>query len=150
MKKTIFIGVAVLMSSLGVIGSAVADPDGSQNLRGMGGRTFLVEVEVVASLVPELPVGTVFPNCYTFENGGNWIDPGFPVPGTWMQHSVGSATPYTAFADAGGLVIVQEGSVTPALGGGNLQIHAYSTVLLGEVKLAEFVSVGEEVESCPL
>ena len=144
---------AVCLAAAGIIGlveTAGATPDGSQHLRGLGGRVFLVEVEVVSSILgDDLPVGTVFPNCYFFENGGAWIDPGF-VPGTWMQHTPGAATTYTAFADAGGLVLLQEGSVTPAQGNGVLQLEVFSTLLVGELKLAEFVSVGSEVEGCPL
>lgn len=150
MKKTIGTAVTAMMLSIGIAGSSIAEPDGSQHLRGIGGRIFLVDVEVISSLVPELPVGTKFPNCYIFDNGGVWIDPGFPVPGTWMQHSTGAATPYTAFADADGLAILQEGYVTPAMGGGALQLDALSTVLIGELKLAEFASVGAEVDTCPL
>ena len=150
MKNTIFAPVIAIMLSIGIAGSSVAEPDGSQHLRGMGGRIFLVDVEVVSSLIPELPAGTVFPNCYIFDNGGVWIDPAFPVPGTWMQHSNGAATPYTAFADADGLVLLQEGFVTPGMGRGILQLDAFSTLLLGELKLAEFASVGSEVDACPL
>ena len=155
MKKTTFfaavLGVAV---SLGIVGLAVADPDGSQRLRGLGDRVFLVEVEVVASVLEELPVGTVFPNCYFFEADGTWVDPAFPnpetpVPGTWTQHSNGAKTTYSASADAG-IVLWQEGTVTPAKGGGVLQLEAFSTLWFGDFALAEFVSVGSEVDECPL
>jgi hypothetical protein len=67
-----------------------------------------------------------------------------------MQHSNGAKTTYTAFADADGLVLLQEGSVTPALGNGVLRLEALSTLLVGELKLAEFVSVGSEFDECPL
>lgn len=153
-SKAYFRITMALIATFGVTGLfeiVGAAPGGSQHLRGLGGRVFLVEVEVVSSILgDELPVGTVFPNCYFFENGGVWNDPGFSVLGTWMQHSNGAKTSYTAFADDDGLVLLQEGSVTPARGKGVLQLEALSTLLVGELKLAEFVSVGSEVAECPL
>ncbi len=148
-KRALFTAVTGMIISFGIASSAWAEPDESQRLRGMAGRVFLVEVEVVYSILgDDLPVGTVFPNCYFFENGGVWNDPGFPVLGTWVQDTNGAATTYTAFADADGLVILQKGSVTPARG--VLQLEAFSTLLVGELILAEFVSVGSEVDECPL
>ena len=92
-KKTLITTIVGLMLSISISGSAWSVPNGSQNLRGMGGRIFLVEVEVISSLLgDELPVGTIFPNCYFFDNGGVWNDPSFPVLGTWMQHKPGAAT----------------------------------------------------------
>jgi hypothetical protein len=152
MKRNPFsTGLLAAIISIGIAGSAAAAPDESQRLRGMADRVFLVEVEVVSSILgDDLPVGTIFPNCYFFENGGIWNDPGFPVLGTWMQLSNGAKTSYMAFADADGLVLQQEGSVNPAQGKGVLQLEAFSTLLVGELILAEFVSVGSEVDECPL
>ena len=143
-----------MIAAIGIVDSVRATPDGSQRLRGLGGRVFLVEVEVVASVLAELPVGTVFPNCYFFEDDGTWIDPAFPnpetpVPGTWMQHSNGTKTTYTASADAG-ILLWQDGTITPASGAGVLQLEAFSTVFFGDFALADFVSVGSEVDECPL
>jgi len=150
MKNRAFLTcVCCLMAGLaGIVETAMAAPDGSQRLRGLGDRVFLVNVEVVADPGGFFPPGFVFPNCYFFNADGAWVDPGFPVPGTWAQDSVGASTGYSATADAGGgLVLVQDGVVTPAEGRGVLQITAYSTAdLLG----LEFLSVGFEVEECPL
>jgi len=151
--------LAVLVSFLAAIGlveTVGAIPDESQRLRGLGGRIFLVDVEVIAAEdccgLP--PVGFTFQNCYFFEADGTWIDPAFPrpsepVPGTWTQHSVGAKTTYTASADVG-ILLWQEGTVTPARGGGVLQLEAYSTVFFGDFPLARFRSVGAEVAECPL
>jgi len=85
---------------------------------------------------------------YVLNADGSWVDPGFPVPGAWSQDSVGAKTGYTATADAGdGIVLVQEGLVTPAEGGGVLQITAYSEAAIFGLA---FWSVGFEVEECPL
>ena len=141
--------VISLTLSFGMFGSAAADPDGSQRLRGLGDRVFLVEVEVITAEdccgLP--PVGFTFENCYFFEADGTWIDPAFPrpsspVPGTWVQHSTGAKTTYSAFSDVGILL--------PARGRGVLQLEAYSTVFFGDFPLATFRSVGEEVDECPL
>ena len=148
--------VISLTLSFGMFGSAAADPDGSQRLRGLGDRVFLVEVEVITAEdccgLP--PVGFTFANCYFFEADGTWIDPAFPrpsspAPGTWIQHSTGAATTYSAFSDVG-ILLWQEGAVTPARGKGVLQLEAYSTVFFGDFPLATFRSVGEEVDECPL
>ena len=145
-----------LVAAIGFVETVGAIPDDSQRLRGLGGRTFLVDVEVIAAIdccdLP--PVGFTFQNCYIFEPDGTWLDPAFPrpespVPGTWEQHSVGAKTTYTAIADVG-IVLWQEGTVTPAQGKGVLQIEAFSTVFFGDLALAEFRSVGEEVDECPL
>ena len=139
--------------------TASADPSESQRLRGLGGRIFAVEVFD--------PDGTfLFPNCYTFYADGTWDDPGFPVLGTWSQNSTGAKTSYTAGAtalefdigDPGTPFLVtlqldQEGTVTPARGKGVLQLEAYSVatiVELGNLVVGEFVSVGHEVDECPL
>ena len=154
--KTFFTAVMLTLVSVGFIGSVWAAPDGSQRLRGLGGRVFLVEVEVLAAEdgfgLP--PVGFIFANCYFFEVDGSWIDPAFPdpaspVPGTWVQHSTGAKTTYSAFSDVG-ILLWQDGTVTPARGRGVLQLEAYSTVFYGDFPLAKFRSVGEEVDECPL
>ena len=155
MKNKLYSTIIItLIAAIGIVETVGATPDGSQRLRGLGGRVFLVEVEVVASVLAELPVGTVFPNCYFFEADGTWVDPAFPnpetpVPGTWMQHSNGTKTTYTASADVG-ILLWQEGTITPAHGAGVLQLEAFSTVFFGDFALADFVSVGSEVDECPL
>ena len=116
----------------------------------------MVEVETLAALdccgLP--PVGFKFSNCYFFEPDGTWVDPAFPRPeafvaGSWMQHSTGARTSYTASIDAG-VVLIQNGTITPANGSGLLQLEALSTVFFGDAVLAEFLSVGSEVDECPL
>jgi len=148
-NRELFTLVCVLIIGFfGIVGTVAAAPDGSQRLRGLGDRVFLVNVEVIADPGGVFPPGFTFPNCYIFNADGSWIDPGFPVGGTWVQDSVGTKTGYSASADAGGgAVLVQEGLVTPAKGGGVLQITAHSAFdLLG----LEFLSVGFEVDGCPL
>ena len=153
-NKLILTIIITLIVAIGFVETVGATPDGSQRLRGLGGRVFLVEVEVVASFIEELPVGMVFPNCYFFEADGTWVDPAFPnpetpVPGTWTQHSNGTKTTYTASAEVG-IVLYQEGMITPAKGAGVLQLEAFSSVFFGDFSLADFVSVGSEVDECPL
>ena len=150
---------AALIATVGVIGiveTVGATPDGSQRLRGLGERIFLVEVEVVFAEdgfgIP--PVGSIFSNCYFFGPDGTWVDPAFPRPGAavagnWMQHSNSTKTAYTASVDAG-VVLLQNGTVTPAKGKGVLQLEAFTTVWFGDFLLGEFVSVGKEVDECPL
>ena len=125
----------VLIATLGAIGmvkNVAAAPDDSQRLRGLGGRTFAVEVE-------NLTDGGIFNNCYTFNKDQSWIDPmfldpEFIIPGTWEQDSTGAKTSYTASAwavleDEGiGILLTQVGTVTPAKGGGILQLDADNTV----------------------
>ena len=155
MKKRIVTAFVAVMLSIGLAGTSMAESGSEEENQSLGGRIFLVEVEVVSSLVPELPVGTVFPNCYIFDHGGIWIDPAFPDPtapvsGTWLQHRDHLNTPYTAFADADGLVILQRGWIGSFRRHSALKIRAHSTVFVGELKLAKFVSKGEEVSECPL
>ena len=110
--------------------SAVADPEDSQKLRGLGGRSFAVEVTDLMQIPgPNNP----FQNCYTFNADGSWDDPLFPVPGVWNQDSTGAATSYTATAilPIGGgaaVLLTQVGTVTPANGRGTLQLDAFNTV----------------------
>ncbi len=115
---------------------------------------FAVHVEQVGGP----PVGPPeFDNCYFFLADGTWIDPAFP-PGTWTQHSLGAATTYTGEAEfvIPGVIsatLVQEGTVTPANGGGVLQLEAYSTANLqfGSEDPFDtfFLSKGQEVDVCP-
>jgi len=156
-NKTLIAAVTGLIINLGIAGSASADPDESQRLRGLGGRVFLVEVH-------DLYEDVFFPNCYTFYADGTWDDPAFPVLGAWNQDSVGAKTSYTADAlaedfDIGILVdllLEQVGQVTPARGSGTLQLTAYSKAIFvdfmgeGDLVIGEFVSVGHEVDECPL
>ena len=155
--------VIAVFATLGIIGlvdSVRAAPDGSQNLRGLGGRVFFVEVQ-------DLFAGTSFDNCYFFYPDGAWVDPPFPVAGSWHQDSVGAKTSYTATALAegfelgGGLIVdlflEQVGNVTPARGNGNLQLWAFSQAFFldffgeGEdLLVGEFVSIGYEIDECPL
>jgi hypothetical protein len=157
MKDKSYLSVLiVLIAAIGFVEMAWAAPDGSQRLRGLGGRVFLVEVEVLFAEdgfgIP--PVGSFFSNCYFFNSDGTWLDPAFPRPGeavagNWIQHSNGAKTAYTASVDVG-VLLWQEGTVTPAKGQGVLQLEAFTTVLFGDFVLGEFASVGQEVDECPL
>ena len=153
------IAIFAIFGIVSAIETAWATPEGSQNLRGLGGRVFFVEVQ-------DLFAGTTFPNCYTFYSDGVWEDPPFPVLGTWSQDTNGAATTYSAGAVAEGLnigtddepflvtlVLEQRGSVTPARGRGNLQLWAFSQAIiveLGDLVVGEFISIGYEVDECPL
>ncbi len=148
---TIAFGVIAAICVFGIVDKVAAEPDGSQRLRGLGGRVFAVEVT-------DLSDGSTFPNCYYFNSDGTWDDPLFPELGTWTQDSTGASTPYTAeaVADFGGIIIqlLQQGTVTPAGGGGVLQLEAHSQAIVvgGDfdgLVLAEFLSVGSEVDECP-
>lgn len=147
-RASLTLAIGLFIGVFGSVESVEAVPEGSQRLRGLGDRVFLVNVEVVADPIGIFPPGFIFPNCYFFNADGSWVDPGFPVPGTWEQDSVGTKTGYSATADAGGgLVLLQNGVVTPANGGGVLQITAHSEAAIFGL---EFLSVGFEVEVCPL
>jgi hypothetical protein len=161
-KKALITAITGMIISFGIAGSAVADPDGSQHLRGLGGRVFLVEVH-------DLFEDVYFDNCYTFYADGTWDDPQFPALGSWNQDSNGAKTSYTGEALAEDfnlgseeepfivdLLLEQVGKVTPAHGEGNLQLTAFSQAIFvdfmggGDLVVGEFVSVGYEVEECPL
>jgi len=158
-KKALFTAAIGMIISLGIVGSAGADPDESQLLRGLGGRTFAVQVTNLTGLGE--PFGT-FANCYIFNEDGSWIDPLFPVPGTWNQHSTGASTTYSASAllDIGGgvgVLIEQQGTVTPSQGGGTLQLEAdshVSIILIADgsllMQLDDFFSVGHQDNECSL
>ena len=147
---TVVFGVITVICVLGIVDRVAAEPDESQRLRGMGGRVFAVQVT-------DLSDGSTFPNCYYFNSDGTWDDPLFPEIGTWVQHSTGASTPYTAEAvgDFGIIIqLLQQGTVTPAGGSGVLQLEALSQAIvvggdLDGVVLAEFLSVGSEVDECP-
>ncbi len=161
-RKTNIAVIIGTMISMSFAGLASADPDGSQRLRGLGGRVFLVQVH-------DLFNDVYFDNCYTFYEDGTWDDPLFPVLGSWEQDSVGAKTSYSAQALAEDfnigsedepflvdLLLEQVGKVTPAKGKGTLQLSAFSQAIFVEflggddLVVGEFVSVGHEVGECPL
>ena len=146
MKKTKQLtAIAVLLGTGLSMGAAFAAPDGSQKLRGLEGRVFLVTVEVVRDdfgvfeFFFGAPVGTTFPNCYAF-NADDWTETGFPTTGTWSQDSVGARTGYVVTNNEG---LEQLGFVSPAGGKGVLQLQAVSTINPAGL---EFFSVGAEVQ----
>ena len=127
MNAGIVVALIAAIGTFGVIDSLQAAPDESQRLRGMEGRAFLVDT-VPASGAPY---------CYYFNEGGEWIDAEWPgeEPGGWAQHSVGAKTPYSAWAaeeiNIGFVTLVildQQGVVTPARGGGVLQLEAVTVI----------------------
>lgn len=163
--KALVLVTSLLLATSGLVGlveSAGATPKESQRLRGMEGRVFFVQVLDVFNNVTD-------PNCYFFNSEGVWDDPKFPVLGNWSQNSVGAKTSYMADAFAEGfnlgseeapfivdLLLEQSGNVTPAKGKGTLQLTAFSQAIFvdfmggGDLVVGEFVSVGYEVEECPL
>lgn len=155
--KALVIVTSLLLATSGLVGlaeKAGATPKESQRLRGLGGRTFAVHVT-------NLGTGEEFANCYVFEEDGTWIDPPFPVPGTWVQHKNGASTTYTAeayfeFLPVVSVLLIQEGKVTPAGGKGVLQLEA-TTRVTGffvdeqgqEVEIDDtFLSVGMQDNTC--
>lgn len=141
--------------TIGAVETVLADPTDSQRLRGLGGRTF----EVMVQQLVNGEVVDSFKNCYEFQADGTWIDPGFGEAGAWVQNSTGASTTYTAEAgpwvipDVLDLVLLQEGTVTPARGRGVLQLEANSYAwgtLFGEEVYFEFLSVGFQNDNCEL
>jgi hypothetical protein len=141
---------------------AVAVPvvaaNGSQRLRGLGGRTF--QVHVTGTLGPR---SVDYTSCYTFFDDGSWIDPRLPIPGgavlgSWSTRSNGAKTNYVATVRAGQGDIVstrvdQTGKVSPKGGKGVLQLSAVSEMFLvvrgaDEVKLGTLQAVGAENPNC--
>ena len=162
MRSKAYLAIIIaLISTFGVIGlveTVGATPEESQLLRGLGGRTFAVQATNLTGGGP--PLGT-FANCYIFNEDGSWIDPLFPVPGTWIQDSTGAKTSYTAKAivPIGGgaaVLLTQVGTVTPAGGRGTLQLDAFNTVDVvleadPEIMLAHITtltSVGAQDDTC--
>jgi hypothetical protein len=109
-----------------------------------------VNVTVTATLIPgdTGPVGTEFANCYDFQGSGVWIDPLFPVPGTWTEDTRGATSRYAANAEVEGILIEQTGKVTPWPGQDSRKLTAHSVLSAGGTVLAEFASRGYEVDSC--
>ncbi len=142
---------------IGLVGTSLAAPDGSQRLRGLGDRVFLVTAKItVDRLTGGGLVGVTFPNCYIFEaeadaDGYNWFESAFPnVKGHWTQDSNGAKTSYVVEALTGieGERITQWGRVTPARGKGVLQFEAdtFLDIFPGGFAELEFFSVGEEID----
>lgn len=148
-----------LIATFGVIGlieTVGATPDGSQRLRGLADRVFLVDVDtIIAGEVVE-----EFVNCYFFESAldinGNtiWFEAGGTPLGTWEQNSNGASTTYSVEADVppseafpNGLTLIQNGHVSPANGRGVLQLMAISTIReFGDFPLS-FISEGAEIDA---
>lgn len=137
-KMTTLCTAAALTASTGSVVSAT--PTESQHLRGLGGRSFAVQVFLEDG-------APLFPNCYTFEADGTWIDPLAPL-GTWEQDRTGADTTYSAVAPTPFGDIEQTGSVRPR--GGLLQLRASTFVPAGIAgpDSVTVISIGQEVESC--
>lgn len=150
-------GLVLSVSVFAAIEPLWAKPDGSQRLRGLGDRVFLVTAELTEDLVGiGLPIGTTFPNCYIFAEepngeGYNWFESAFPdAKGIWAQQSNGAKTRFAMQAINGPDVVRQWGQVTPGHGKGNLQITVVSTVDFfggGDPNELEFYSIGEEIDA---
>ncbi len=176
MKSRILLaGLVVTATVIGFTGAAEAEGDGKDGYdqhshdhdghATLSGRTFAIKGEylyVNAALVPPqvLKAGDTFLNCYTFEedgiedtlDSGVWVDPLFPAQGTWVQHSKGRVSRYTAYADSTdvtGLLLVQNGTVRPGYDKHHARLKAHSTVsvpAIGQV-IATVLSIGYEVEN---
>ena len=68
----------VSLGTIGLIQTAGADPDGSQRMRGSGGRVFFIGGTYLfaADGVNSDP----FQNCDYFNEDGEWVDPLFLPP----------------------------------------------------------------------
>ena len=155
-RMAVWIASALTLTAIALTTStAQADPNDSQRLRGLGGRSFIVQVVVTASVVGPFPVGAEFENCYSFNADGTFADEKYsllfgPVAaGNWAQDSNGAETAYSAsVAGAGGALLVQNGIVTPAHGSGVLQLSAQSEVLVGATQLIAVTASGHQAPSC--
>jgi hypothetical protein len=155
----LFTILGVMAISIGIGEAADSPSDKSHSHNSLAGRSFLVNVDYL----PPDPTPS-FTNCYTFEEDGTFIDPaflpipGFQYPGTWIQHTDGAETRYTAFAKSPALPdfglpplrLIQNGTVRPPRV--KLRLKAYTTVMLDlegvDVVIANILSTGHEVESC--
>lgn len=176
-RKAYLIAVIVLLATFGVVGDSIGIVDtaeasgyGHKSSRSLAGRAFQIHGSWVVWNDPDNPKPDDFENCYTFvdigaPDTGPWIDPDFPngpggefVPGTWVQHTGGFLTRYTAFANADigiGIQLIQNGIVTPTFRRGKLRLNAYSTIVLNfggpgefDVVLGVVSSRGHSVDSC--
>ena len=161
--KVIIAAISAL-GIIGIVGTSLAAPDGSQRLRGLGDRVFLVTATITADRIAGgFLEGWTLTNCYIFEaeadpDGYNWFESAVPdVKGTWTQDSNGAKTSYEVNAEnmVNGDLIDQWGRITPARGKGVLQFEADTFLDIppyGGFPDLEFLSVGEEIddrEVCP-
>ena len=162
--RTVVVGLIVSM--ILVVGAAWAGDDegDDEGPDTVGGKIFAIEGEylfVVDFLEPALGVteGDTFLNCYDFVgdlvpdelSSGEWIDPLFPGPGVWVQHTSGPTLRYTVLADDGaGLVLAQNGTVREGRGKRRHKLEGYSIVSIAGLGIvAEIVSRGHAVDECP-
>jgi hypothetical protein len=163
----------VIGGSIGIIDTAEASSSRSHSSYSLAGRSFQIHGTYVSwDEAIGGPTPDDFENCYTFvdDDVNTWLDPlfpapGFAVPGTWVQHTGGFVTNYTAFAEvtdgiAPGidLSLIQNGTVTPTFRRGKQRLNAYSTVYFGPlppesglprtVVLGVVLSRGYSVDSC--
>ena len=154
-----FIATISTLGIIGIVGTSLAAPDGSQRLRGLGDRVFLVTATItVDRLTPGgFLAGFTLTNCYIFKgeadaDGYNWFESAVPsVRGTWAQDSNGAKTSYAveAINVDNGDQITQWGRVTPARGKGVLQLEVdtfLDVIPYGGAPDLEFLSVGEEID----
>ncbi len=168
-NKGLFSPFVALVIALGLILGVVTTVDTAQAGSGknsLAGRAFAIEGEWLASAegfgLP--PAGTVFENCYTFNEDGTWVDPLFPAPAYWIQHTAGRKISYTAIGDGSAFaaILVQNGTVqqgrrndgdsdsdSDSDGKRKARLTAYSTLyFLGGLVAGEIVSRGHEVDTC--
>jgi hypothetical protein len=157
--------IILIVVAVGIISTAFGqDDNGGRNL---GGRVFAVESEFlfVSPIAGPYQVGDIIQNCYTFQedstpgaglDSGVWIDalfpnPGPPIPGIWIQHTVNPTMRFTATSDGGnGLTLVMSGWVQPVFAKRNVRLTANLTVILPPFGvIVEELAKGYEVEECP-
>ncbi len=170
-RKAYLIAAVVLLGTFGVVGGSVdivstaeASSDAHSHGFSLAGRSFRIHGTYVEWNPLAGPTPPDFENCYTFvdDNVQTWLDPLFPdaanpVPGTWIQHTGGLITRYTAFSVSPppsvspelGVLLMQNGIVTPTFRRGKYRLNAYSTVYLGfGAILGVVLSTGHSVDSC--
>ena len=154
----ILLAFGLMGGSIGIVDSAEASSYGHKSPMSLAGRSFQIHGTYVSwddslGFGPKPPD---FENCYSFEEDGTWIDPLFPALGTWIQHTGGYLTRYTAFANALDLLgpgvdlgLIQNGVVKRSGHRGKLKLNAYSTVVIGGgTVLGVVLSKGRAVHSC--
>jgi hypothetical protein len=170
-KKAYLIAMIALLATFGVMGGSIelidtaeANSNGHSRHSGysLAGRSFQIKGTYVSwdDSLGFGPKPADFTNCYTFVDDNTWIDPlfldGFVIPGTWVQHTGGLVTSYTAFAEATDLIapgidlsLIQNGTVTPTFRRGKQRLNAYSTLIVGPGTVVGVVlSRGYSTDSC--
>ena len=174
-KRALLVAAFMLLATFGVVGGSTGIVDtaeasgyGHKSSLSLEGRSFQIHGTYVSWDENFGPTPPDFENCYTFRPENVFWDPKFPDPanpsnatdgfieGTWVQHTGGFITRYTAFATGTDLFgpgvdlqLIQNGIVTPTWRRGQLRIRAYSTVTVFGSVLGVVLSTGRSVDECP-